>query len=144
MGTVERRIGGERLPAGRTTPEAVDIQSDLARMVEAGDKAIVMEVSSHALDLGRTLGMHFDVVAFTNLTQDHLDYHKTIEDYYAAKSLLFLDESYTAAHLLSVINVDDPYGLEIALRLPENECWACLRPDLLGDGAQLSWSGATM
>ncbi len=85
MGTVERRIGGKRLPAGRTTPEALDIQQDLAAMVAAGDKAAVMEVSSHALDLGRSLGLQFKALAFTNLTQDHLDYHKTFEEYYAAK-----------------------------------------------------------
>ncbi len=142
MGTVERRIGGERLPAGRTTPEAVDIQSDLARMVEAGDKAIVMEVSSHALDLGRTLGMHFDVVAFTNLTQDHLDYHKTIEEYYAAKSLLFCDESYTAASPMAVINIDDPYGLEVALKLPKERVLGLSTSRSIGGWgqAELEWS----
>ena len=96
MGTVERRIGGKTLPAGRTTPEAVDVQRDFAEMVKAGDKAVVMEVSSHALDLGRVLGTRYRAVAFTNLTQDHLDYHKTIEDYYAAKCLLFLDPQYKA------------------------------------------------
>ena len=90
MGTVERRVGGKSLPAGRTTPEALDIQQDLAEMVAAGDKAAVMEVSSHALDLGRTLGLQFKALAFTNLTQDHLDYHKTIDEYYAAKSRALL------------------------------------------------------
>ena len=94
MGTVERRIGGRSLPAGRTTPEALDIQRDLAEMVAAGDKAAVMEVSSHALDLGRARGIDFRAVAFTNLTQDHLDYHKTLEDYFAAKSRLFLDPEF--------------------------------------------------
>ena len=118
MGTVERRIGGKTLPAGRTTPEAIDIQQDLAEMVQAGDRAMVMEVSSHALDLGRVLGMEFKVIAFTNLTQDHLDYHKTFADYFASKSLLFLDDGFKAMQPLAVMNVDDPYGLELARQLP--------------------------
>ena len=114
MGTVERRVGGRVLPAGRTTPEALDVQHDLARMVEAGDKAAVMEVSSHALDLGRALGIDFDVVAFTNLTQDHLDYHKTLEEYFAAKCRLFLDPDFTREPTYAVINVGDPFGLQLA------------------------------
>ncbi len=118
MGTVERRIGGRALPAGRTTPEAIDIQSDLARMVEAGDRAAVMEVSSHALDLGRALGIDFRVVVFTNLTQDHLDYHKTLEEYFAAKSRLFLDSAFSSGRTVAVINVDDPFGLELAHKCP--------------------------
>jgi UDP-N-acetylmuramoyl-L-alanyl-D-glutamate--2,6-diaminopimelate ligase len=118
MGTVERRVGGEKMSAGRTTPEALDIHQDLAAMVAAGDKAMVMEVSSHALDLGRTLGLQFRALAFTNLTQDHLDYHKTIEDYFAAKSLLFLDEGYQVGRPTAVINIDDSYGLELAVKLP--------------------------
>jgi len=142
MGTVERRIGGERLTAGRTTPEAVDIQRDLAQMVEAGDDAVVMEVSSHALDLGRTLGMKFDAVAFTNLTQDHLDYHKTIEDYFAAKSLLFLEEEVAESGTISVINVDDPYGLQIAARLPRDRVFGLSTTDVAGPWgpAELEWS----
>jgi UDP-N-acetylmuramoyl-L-alanyl-D-glutamate--2,6-diaminopimelate ligase len=114
MGTVERRIGGKCLPAGRTTPEALDIQRDFAQMVEAGDKAAVMEVSSHALDLGRARGIDFRTVAFTNLTQDHLDYHKTLEDYFAAKCRLFLDEEFAAGGAAATINVDDPFGLRLA------------------------------
>jgi UDP-N-acetylmuramoyl-L-alanyl-D-glutamate--2,6-diaminopimelate ligase len=116
MGTVERRIGGVALPAGRTTPEALDIQRDLANMVEAGDKAAVMEVSSHALDLGRALGIDFNVVAFTNLTQDHLDYHKTLNDYFAAKCRLFLDADFAEGRTYAVINVDDPFGRQLAGR----------------------------
>ena len=114
MGTVERRIGGKSLPAGRTTPEALDVQRDFAQMAEAGDKAAVMEVSSHALDLGRARGIDFRAVAFTNLTQDHLDYHKTLEDYFAAKRRLFLDEEFAAAGPAATINVDDPFGLRLA------------------------------
>ena len=114
MGTVERRIGGKSLPAGRTTPEALDIQHDFAQMVEAGDRAAVMEVSSHALDLGRARGIDFRTVAFTNLTQDHLDYHKTLEDYFAAKCRLFLDEEFAAGGVAATINVDDAFGLRLA------------------------------
>ncbi len=114
MGTVERRIGGQTLPAGRTTPESLDIQRDFAQMVAGGDKAAVMEVSSHALDLGRARGIDFRAVAFTNLTQDHLDYHKTLEDYFAAKCRLFLDDEFAAGGAAATINVDDAFGLRLA------------------------------
>jgi UDP-N-acetylmuramoyl-L-alanyl-D-glutamate--2,6-diaminopimelate ligase len=114
MGTVERRIGGQTLPAGRTTPEALDIQRDFAQMVASGDRAAVMEVSSHALDLGRARGIDFRAVAFTNLTQDHLDYHKTLEEYFSAKCRLFLDREFAAGGAAAVINVDDPFGLRLA------------------------------
>jgi UDP-N-acetylmuramoyl-L-alanyl-D-glutamate--2,6-diaminopimelate ligase len=114
MGTVERRIGGESLPAGRTTPEALEIQRDLALMVESGDKAAVMEVSSHALDLGRVLGVDFRAVAFTNLTQDHLDYHGDLESYFAAKCRLFLDDDFKRMGPVAVVNIDDPYGRRLA------------------------------
>ncbi len=115
MGTVERRIGGQTLPAGRTTPEALDIQRDFAQMVAGGDEAAVMEVSSHALDLGRARGIDFQAVAFTNLTQDHLDYHKTLEDYFAAKCRLFLDDEFASGGATAVINADDSFGLRLAL-----------------------------
>jgi UDP-N-acetylmuramoyl-L-alanyl-D-glutamate--2,6-diaminopimelate ligase len=116
MGTVERRIRGETLAAGRTTPEALDIQRDLAQMVVAGDQAAVMEVSSHALDLGRVLGIEFRAVAFTNLTQDHLDYHETLDAYFAAKSRLFLEPKLNGAGSAAIINVDDPFGRDLATR----------------------------
>ena len=118
MGTVERRIGGVAVPAGRTTPEALDIQRDFASMVEAGDKAAVMEVSSHALDLGRVLGIDFRAVAFTNLTQDHLDYHETLEAYFAAKCRLFVDPVFTRSQRAAVINVDDEHGRRLASEYP--------------------------
>lgn len=118
LGTVERRIGGVVFPAERTTPEPVDIQRDLAFMVDAGDQAAVMEVSSHALDLGRVAGVSFAAVAFTNLTQDHLDYHRTIDAYFAAKSRLFLEPRFAKDRPVSVINVDDAFGRVLAERLP--------------------------
>jgi UDP-N-acetylmuramoyl-L-alanyl-D-glutamate--2,6-diaminopimelate ligase len=146
MGTVERRIGGRTLPAGRTTPEALDIQRDLAAMVDAGDRAVVMEVSSHALDLGRVRGIDFDVVAFTNLTQDHLDYHKTIEDYFNAKCRLFLAPEFGAGQTPAVINVDDEHGLKLAVRcVRERVISISTRRDVPGWGApDLEWSDYTM
>lgn len=146
MGTVERRIGGKTLPAGRTTPEAVDVQRDFAEMVKAGDKAVVMEVSSHALHLGRVLGTRYRAVAFTNLTQDHLDYHKTIEDYYAAKCLLFLDSQYRAESQYAVINVDDPFGRELAAEYPRDRLLAFSTKGTAGGWgpADLEWSDYEM
>lgn len=118
LGTVERRMGGVVFPAERTTPEPVDIQQDLAFMVDAGDQAAVMEVSSHALDMGRVAGISFAAVAFTNLTQDHLDYHGTIDAYFAAKSRLFLEPRFAKNRPVSVVNVDDAFGRILAERLP--------------------------
>jgi len=142
LGTVEKRIGGVSSAAGRTTPEALDLQRVLAEMVAAGDKAAVMEVSSHALDQGRTLGMRFGALAFTNLTQDHLDYHESLDHYFAAKCLLFFDEAYQEGHPVAAINVDDPYGLQIARRLPRNRVVplsSAVRPGPWGP-ADLEWS----
>ena len=104
LGTVERRIGGTAEGAVRTTAEAIDLHRDLRRMVDAGDTACAMEVSSHALDQHRVGGVRFAAAAFTNLTQDHLDYHGDMEAYFAAKALLFDGRCPTAA------NADDPYG----------------------------------
>ena len=117
LGTVERRIGGVTFPAERTTPEAVDIQRDLALMVDAGDQAGVLEVSSHALELGRAAGVTFAAVAFTNLTQDHLDFHKTLDAYFAAKTRLFLDPLFARNRPVAVVNVGDPFGALLAERL---------------------------
>ncbi|MBU2603549.1 MAG: UDP-N-acetylmuramoyl-L-alanyl-D-glutamate--2,6-diaminopimelate ligase [Actinobacteria bacterium] len=117
LGTIERRIGGETFPTERTTPEAVDVQQDLALMVDAGDQAAVMEVSSHAIDLDRVLGTTYAAVAFTNLTQDHLDYHGTLDAYFACKSRLFLDPAYARNRPSAVINVGDAFGALLAERL---------------------------
>lgn len=87
--TVEYRIGDRTIPAARTTPEAPVLQSLLAQMVHVGCRSAVMEVSSHALDQKRTAGIDFDVAVFTNLSRDHLDYHQTMNRYFAAKALLF-------------------------------------------------------
>ena len=90
LGTVKQIVGGRSEEVERTTPEAIDLQRTFRRMLDAGDQACVMEVSSHALTLGRAAGIHFDVAAFTNLTQDHLDFHSGMEDYFQAKRGLFV------------------------------------------------------
>ncbi len=89
IGTMENRIGDQVVPTERTTPESPDLQALFARMVEAGCGYAIMEVSSHALALERVGGVHYDIAAFTNLTEDHLDFHKTMESYCEAKALLF-------------------------------------------------------
>ena len=110
IGTVETRIGSETLSSKRTTPESSDLQALSAVMRERHMRNLVMEVSSHAIALERIRGSHFAVVGFTNLSQDHLDFHKTMQDYFAAKSKLF---SFEFADL-AVINIDDAYGLKLA------------------------------
>jgi UDP-N-acetylmuramoyl-L-alanyl-D-glutamate--2,6-diaminopimelate ligase len=110
LGTVKRIVGGREEEVERTTPEAIDLQRTFRRMIDAGDRACAMEVSSHALALHRTDGVRFAVAAFTNLTQDHLDFHADMEDYFQAKRLLF--SSGQAARAL--VNVDDPYGERLA------------------------------
>src|SRR5450755_1965848 len=109
LGTVKSIIGGQEHEVERTTPEGIELQRDFRAMLESGDRACAMEVSSHALELRRTDAIHFAVAIFTNLTQDHLDFHPTMEDYYQAKRRLF-----TLAPRIAVINVDDPYGARIA------------------------------
>src|ERR671933_452309 len=109
LGTVTAVVGGEERPMVRTTPEAIDLQRTFAEMRDSGDEAVVMEVSSHALELRRADAIHWDVAVFTNLTQDHLDFHPTMEDYFAAKRRLFEANPATA-----VVNVDDPYGRRLA------------------------------
>ncbi|HEY5045284.1 MAG TPA: UDP-N-acetylmuramoyl-L-alanyl-D-glutamate--2,6-diaminopimelate ligase [Solirubrobacteraceae bacterium] len=107
IGGVER--GGRDDPIQRTTPEAIDLQADLRAMLDGGDWACAIEVSSHALELGRAEGIHFAAAIFTNLTQDHLDFHATMEDYFKAKRRLF--EAHPG---VSVVNVGDLYGRRLA------------------------------
>ena len=110
LGTVLTRIGDELLPSVRTTPEAPDLQALLAVMRERGVTAVVMEVSSHALSLGRVDGVLFDTAVFTNLTQDHLDFHASMAEYEAAKAMLFTP----ARARRAVVNVGDPAGQRLA------------------------------
>jgi len=115
-GTVEYRLGKERKKAGRTTPEATDMQSMLRQAVEIGCRTAVMECSSQAMDFHRCDELDYAVAVFSNLTRDHLDYHKTMENYWYAKQRLF-DGRLGSRPKTSVINVDDPYGVELADRL---------------------------
>jgi UDP-N-acetylmuramoyl-L-alanyl-D-glutamate--2,6-diaminopimelate ligase len=114
LGTVTSVIGGVEHPVERTTPEAIDLQSTFRRMADEGDRACAMEVSSHALELRRVDCVHFAVAIFTNLTQDHLDFHPTMEDYFQAKRRLFTEAEPGEA----VVNVDDAYGARLAAELP--------------------------
>lgn len=120
IGTVRYEIGERVIPAQRTTPEAVEIHQMMAQMCRAGCSACVMEVSSHALDQKRVSGVDFDLGIFTNLTHDHLDYHRTMENYYAAKKKLFIALQQGPKLGRAAINLDDPYGARLAheVRLP--------------------------
>jgi UDP-N-acetylmuramoyl-L-alanyl-D-glutamate--2,6-diaminopimelate ligase len=109
LGTVKSVVGGREEPVERTTPEAIDLQATFRRMLDAGDRACAIEVSSHALELGRAEGIRFACRVFTNLTQDHLDFHETMERYYLAKRRLFEEPGAP-----SVVNVDDEYGRRLA------------------------------
>jgi len=115
IGTVGARYGEQKIEATHTTPDAVRLQETLARMVGSGVTHVVMEVSSHALDQQRVCGINFKVAGFTNLTQDHLDYHKTIDTYFKAKSRLFSQalRKSKARGRMAVVNVDDPRGDEL-------------------------------
>jgi UDP-N-acetylmuramoyl-L-alanyl-D-glutamate--2,6-diaminopimelate ligase len=114
LGTVKQVVGGVEEEVERTTPEAIDLQATFRRMLDAGDKACAMEVSSHALALHRADAIHFDIALFTNLTQDHLDFHADMEEYFLAKRALFDMGSATP-----IVNVDDPYGQRLAVELDD-------------------------
>src|SRR5438067_1263689 len=119
LGTVRYEIADRVLPAVRTTPESLDVQELLAQMVNAGCKAAAMEVSSHALAQDRVRGLEWDVAVFTNLTQDHLDFHGTMENYFEAKAALFagLAEQKSKTNPTAVMNIDDRYGAQLVDRL---------------------------
>jgi len=119
IGTVGYQIGQETLPAPHTTPGALDLQALLAKMVEGGLTTAVMEVSSHALALDRTSGCEYDVAVFTNLTQDHLDFHHTMDEYFEAKLRLFTGlAGGRKAGKRALVNVDDPRGKAIRAACP--------------------------
>jgi UDP-N-acetylmuramoyl-L-alanyl-D-glutamate--2,6-diaminopimelate ligase len=109
LGTVRQVVGGVEEEVERTTPEAIDLQATFRRMLEAGDRACAMEVSSHALALHRCAATRFEAALFTNLTQDHLDFHGDMEGYFRSKRALFEMDPGT-----SIVNVDDPYGRRLA------------------------------
>lgn len=114
VGTLGARINGKDIPGSRTTPEGIELQRLFSQMVDEEVSLVVMEVSSHALDLGRVNGCEFDAGIFTNLTQDHLDYHKTMEEYLEAKARLFKGLKGKKPGKISIINGDDPVYQRLA------------------------------
>jgi UDP-N-acetylmuramoyl-L-alanyl-D-glutamate--2,6-diaminopimelate ligase len=146
FGTVVYVMGAVTQEASRTTPESADMFRLMAHAASGRPRALVMEVSSHALQLNRVAAMSYDVALFTNLTQDHLDFHKTMEAYYQAKKLLFCEYIKPSGH--AVINIDDPWGLRLAQEL--NGLRAVLtygeHPEALVRicGWKTSWSGSEL
>jgi UDP-N-acetylmuramoyl-L-alanyl-D-glutamate--2,6-diaminopimelate ligase len=112
LGTIESRVGGERRPAIRTTPEAIDLQRTFREMLDAGDRSAAVEATSHGSELGRLDRVRFSALVFTNLTQDHLDFHGTLERYFDAKRRLF-----TEARPPAAVNVGDEHGRRLAEEL---------------------------
>jgi UDP-N-acetylmuramoyl-L-alanyl-D-glutamate--2,6-diaminopimelate ligase len=123
LGTVTSVVGGAERAVTRTTPEAIDLQATLRDMVDAGDSACAMEVSSHALALRRADAIHWAAAVFTNLTQDHLDFHPTMEDYFLAKRRLF-----EAGPAAAIVNLDDGYGRRLAGEVSGAITFALERP----------------
>ena len=113
LGTIESRIGGERRPAIRTTPEAIDLQRAFRELLDAGDRSCALEATSHGSELGRLDGVRFSALAFTNLGQDHLDFHGTFERYFDAKRRLFVEGERPPA----AVNIGDDYGRRLAEEL---------------------------
>ena len=116
IGTIESRVGGESSPAVRTTPESIDLQRTFRAMLDAGDRSAVMEATSHGSVLGRLDRVRFKALAFTNLTQDHLDFHGTMDEYYEAKRRLFTEHEPAPA---AAINVGGEWGRRLAQELRE-------------------------
>ena len=114
LGTIENRIGGERRAATRTTAEAIDLQRTLREMLDAGDKSCAMEATSHGSALKRLLGVRFRALVFTNLSQDHLDFHATMEEYFDAKRRLFVEPDVDGNRPPAAINIGDPHGRRLA------------------------------
>jgi UDP-N-acetylmuramoyl-L-alanyl-D-glutamate--2,6-diaminopimelate ligase len=128
LGTVRSVVAGRERPAVRTTPEAIDLQRDFRAMLDGGETHCAMEVSSHALALQRTAGTRFAAAVFTNLTQDHLDFHDTMEDYFQAKRLLFAPAAPSTRPAVCVVNLDDPYGRRLADELGDAVTFALDAP----------------
>jgi len=131
---IERRVGGESRPTGLNTPEAIDLQRLLREMLDSGDRTCVMEATSIAQQKGRLDGTRFAVLAFTNLTQDHLDFHGDMESYFAAKRALFEQAE------RAVVNVGDAYGRRLAAELPDAVTFDASSDAL--DGIELRLRGA--
>ncbi len=146
IGTVGYQIGQETFPASHTTPGALDLQALLAKMVEGGLTDAVMEVSSHALALDRTAGCEYDAAVFTNLTQDHLDFHHTMDEYFAAKLRLFTGlAGGQKTGKRAIINLDDPRGGAILAACPVPAWGYAIKnqADLKAERVRLSLAGTT-
>ncbi|MGI9019996.1 MAG: UDP-N-acetylmuramoyl-L-alanyl-D-glutamate--2,6-diaminopimelate ligase [Solirubrobacterales bacterium] len=120
LGTVKQIVGGAEAEVERTTPEAIDLQRTFREMLDAGDGACVIEVSSHALALGRADRVRFAAATFTNLTQDHLDFHPDMDEYFQAKARLF--SGTPAPPAAAIVNLDDAYGARLADDLRDRDC----------------------
>ena len=139
-GTVKSVIGGTERPVERTTPEAIDLQRTFREMLDGGDVACAMEVSSHALELHRADAIHFAAAIFTNLTQDHLDFHGTMEEYFAGQAPAVHGP---AGRGIAVINVDDAYGARLAGEIPEAVTFAVDRDaDYRADAVETHLGGS--
>lgn len=146
IGTVAYQIGKETIPASHTTPGALELQQLLAKMVSGGCTTAVMEVSSHALAQDRTAGCEYDVAVFSNLTQDHLDFHKTMEEYFQAKLRLFTDLTGTQKpNKRAIVNIDDPAGERISRKCPSPVWTYGLKGqgDLRAENVRLSLGGTS-
>ena len=140
LGTVVNRIGGVDYPVTLTTAESLDLQRMFREMLEAGDEACAFEVSSHALSQDRAAGIDFDAVVFSNLTRDHLDYHKDLEDYYGAKRRLFLPDERRNGRALAVVNIGDEFGARLAGECRPHygdDLWTCAVDDEGASGADV-------
>jgi UDP-N-acetylmuramoyl-L-alanyl-D-glutamate--2,6-diaminopimelate ligase len=132
LGTVVNRIGGVDNAVTLTTAESLDLQRMFREMLDAGDRACALEVSSHALSQERAAGIDFDAVVFSNLTRDHLDYHRDLDDYFLAKRRLFLPDEARNGSARAVVNVGDEYGRRLAGEcrpLYGDDLWTCLVAD---------------
>src|SRR5207253_4573335 len=140
IGTIEARVGGERRGVKRTTPEAIDLQRLFREMLDAGDRSVAMEASSHASALHRLDRVRFAALVFTNLSHEHLDFHTDMEDYFQAKRRLFVEGDPPAA-----VNVGDDYGRRLAAELPDALTFGLTGDDQLGpaalDGVDLKLRG---
>lgn len=141
IGTIQNKIGDKIIPCKNTTPESADLFQLFREMVDSGVKIAIMEVSSHALDQGRIEGIHFDTAIFTNLTQDHLDYHQTMESYFNAKAKLF-ESPALKPNGTAVINADDPYGQRLQKQMKARVITYGLRhAEIQAGQIQLDWKG---
>ncbi|MBE3581059.1 MAG: UDP-N-acetylmuramoyl-L-alanyl-D-glutamate--2,6-diaminopimelate ligase [Thermoanaerobacteraceae bacterium] len=148
VGTIANRLGSRVWPAEHTTPESLDLQALLAEMLEAGARAVSMEVSSHALALDRVRGTEFDVAVFTNLTQDHLDFHPDMESYFASKAKLFeeLGRGYKGGLKYGVVNADDPWAERLIplVKVPVVTYGLGPQAVIRGEGLRMDRSGSSL